>query len=58
MNRHDLGMYLMIWLVTSALLWLLDLSFDLSVKSKILVPTGITVFMILFRISVYLMVGV
>lgn len=56
MNTQDLGVYLMVWLVSSVLVWIL-IGDDLSVKSKIIIPIIMTVFTVLFRIAVYLMTG-
>lgn len=56
MNTQDLGIYLMVWLVSSVLVWIL-IGDDLSVKAKIIIPIIMTVFMVLFRIAIYLMTG-
>lgn len=57
MNRQDLGIYLMVWLISSVLFWLLDVEEIFSVKMKVLIPIIITIFVVLLRISVYLMTG-
>jgi hypothetical protein len=57
MNRQDLGLYLIVWLISSALLWLLDVEGTFSKKEKILLSVIITIFVVLLRISVYLMIG-
>ena len=57
MNRQDLGIYLMVWLISSVLFWLLDVEEIFSVKMKVLIPIIITIFVVLLRISTYLMTG-
>lgn len=57
MNRQDLGLYLIVWLISSALLWLLDVEGTFSTKEKILLSVIITIFVVLLRISVYLIIG-
>jgi hypothetical protein len=57
MNKQDLGIYLMVWLISSALFWLLDVEEIFSVKMKVLIPIIITIFVVLLRISIFLMTG-
>lgn len=57
MSKQDLGLYLMAWLISSVLFWLLDVEEIFSVKMKVLIPIIITIFVVLLRISIYLMTG-
>lgn len=57
MNKQDLGVYLLIWLMINALAWLLDIEGELSIKSKIIVPVIVTAFIALLRIAIFLMIG-
>ncbi len=58
MTTQDLGAYLMIWLISSALIWLIDIGGnDVSVKTKIIVPIVLTIFVVLMRISIFLTMG-
>ncbi len=57
MSRSDAGCYLMIWLIASALTWIVDIEGFFTVKQKILIPTVITIFMFLFRVAIWLMMG-
>jgi len=57
MTTQDLGLYLMMWLISSLLFWLMGLGWKLETKTKILAPIAITLFVILMRISIFLMVG-
>lgn len=57
MSKQDLGIYLMVWLISSVLFWLLDVEEIFSVKMKVLIPIIITIFVVLLRISIYLMTG-
>lgn len=56
MNKRDLGVYLIIWLMSNVLIWLLDLG-DLSITTKVALPIVITVFVILFRVAIFFMIG-
>jgi hypothetical protein len=47
----------MIWLIASALTWIIDIEGIFTVKQKILIPTVITIFMFLFRVAIWLMMG-
>ena len=55
MTTQDLGIYLMTWLISSLLFWLMG--WELEIKTKIIAPIAITLFVILMRISIFLMVG-
>lgn len=56
--QNDIGAYLMIWLISSAVIWLIDIGGnDVSVKTKIVAPIVLTVFVVLMRISIFLMTG-
>lgn len=57
MNRQDLGLYLIAWLISSVLFWLLDMEGTFSKKEKILLPIIMTIAVVLVRISVYLIIG-
>ena len=58
MTTQDLGAYLMIWLISSTLIWLIDIGGnDVSVKTKIIVPIVLTIFVVLMRISIFLTMG-
>lgn len=57
MTTQDLGIYLMVWLISSALIWLLDVEEYLSIVTKIIAPIVLTLFVILMRISIFLMIG-
>ena len=57
MNKQDLGLYLIMWLISSVLIWVLDAEGTFSIKEKILLPIIITIVMVLFRISIYLIIG-
>ena len=57
MTTQDLGIYLMVWLISSALIWLLDVEECLSIVTKIIVPIVLTLFVILMRIAIFLMIG-
>lgn len=53
MSRSDLGLYLMTWLFTSALMWLIDLGHhDFTLKEKIRFPILVTALMFLFRVAI------
>lgn len=57
MTKQDIGFYLMVLLISSALAWLVDVEGTFSAKEKITISIGITLFIIVLRISIYLMVG-
>ena len=57
MTKQDIGFYLMVLLISSALTWVIDAEGVLPVKTKVLLPIIITLFVVLLRISIYLMVG-
>lgn len=57
MTTQDLGIYLMTWLISSALIWLIDIDECLSIKTKVILPIVLTLFVVLMRISIFLMIG-
>ena len=58
MTTQDLGIYLMTWLISSALIWLADMIYEcLSVRTKVILPIALTLFVVLMRISIFLMIG-
>ena len=55
MTKSDIGVIILMWLTANGMAWLTGFGYGLSVKDMIIIPNVMILFIVIFRIAMWLM---